>query len=417
VLHTPDEGLRGRTIPVDRPLLIGRRDTPGVDVGIDDPRVSRKHATLRPAAGQSGLDLEEHGSHNGSFVDGRRCHGGPVPVGSVLRIGDTVTVLSPLPWRRPQRRDPTVIGESARLLDALAACESVALSDLPVLLLGETGTGKEVFARAVHTASGRRGEVVTINCAAIPKDLVESYLFGHRKGSFTGAAGDRIGFFAQAQGGTLFFDEIGELVPELQSKLLRVLENREYTPVGSTTTVKTDVRVVSATNADLARDVETGTFRRDLYARVAGAVIRLPPLRQRREDIPALARHFLDGFAAQPLLPWTPSFVELLLCHRWPMNVRELRTAMQRLALETGEASELRSAHLMAVLDVASAAEPLAVTPVPSIREEVPSRDELAALLVRHRGNVSELAKHYGKDRKQIYRWLQKHNLSGDDFR
>jgi transcriptional regulator of acetoin/glycerol metabolism len=354
VLHTPDDRLRKRTIPIDEPLLLGRRDTSGVDVEIDDPRVSRTHATLRPSADGSALELDEHGSRNGTFVDRRRWQGGPVPVGSVLRIGDTIAVVSLLPWRRPRRRDPEVIGESARLLDALAECESVAAGDLAVLLLGESGTGKEGFARAVHVASARRGELVTINCAAIPKELFESHLFGHRQGAFTGAVGDHPGFFAQAEGGTLFFDEIGGLLPDLQSKLLRVLENRDYSPVGSTATLKSDVRVVSATNADLARDVETGTFRRDLYARIAGAVVRVPPLRQRREDIPALARHFLAGFAARPQ-SWTPGFVEVLLCHPWPMNLRELRTTMQRLALETREVGELRSAHLQAVLDASNA--------------------------------------------------------------
>jgi transcriptional regulator with PAS, ATPase and Fis domain len=285
----------------------------------------------------------------------------------------------------------------------------VAESDLPVLLLGETGSGKEVLAHAVHDASKRRGELVIINCAAIPKELVESYLFGHRKGSFTGAVDDRVGFFAQAKGGTLFFDEIGELLPDLQSKLLRVLENREYSAVGSTAVIKTDVRVISATNADVAHEVETGMLRRDLYARIAGAVIRLSPLRQRREDIMALARHFLDGFAPRARLPWTPGFVELLLTHPWPMNVREVRTTMQRLALASHKGSELRSADLAAVLDPLGRAEP---SPAPGPRRTVaPSRDELQRLLRQHQGNVSELAKHYGRDRKQIYRWLRKHKL------
>jgi transcriptional regulator with GAF, ATPase, and Fis domain len=404
VAHSPDAELRRReAVPLEGPMTLGRRDGAGCELSIDDGRISRRHATLRPRADGRGVEVVDHDSRNAASA--------LAGAGSVLRLGDTVFVLGALPWRSPATPPAGFVGRSARMLDVLWNCETAAGSALPVLLLGETGTGKEVVARYVHAASARPGRLVTVNCAAIPRELAEAFLFGHTRGAFTGAVGDRRGAFVEAHGGTLFLDEIGELAPDVQAKLLRVLERGELAAVGATTPTAVDVRVIAATNAELASDVESGRFRRDLYARVAGVVARLPPLRARREDIPLLARRFLDELGTRAA--FSAGFVELLLVRPWTMNVRELRTAMHRLSLAAGGAGELHASHLLAVLDDTAAA------PVAPAEDEpaIPPRSEIVALLEKHGGNVAELARHYGKHRKQVYRWLERHNLSGDDFR
>jgi DNA-binding NtrC family response regulator len=397
VAYSPDRALSGQTLTLDRPLQIGRAENAEADVRIDDGCVSRLHATVRPKADGSGVELIEHQSRNGIFVDGQRTEGGLVSRQAVLRIGDTLFVVAGSP----------------RTAQVRAQIANAAPSDIPVLLLGETGTGKDVMARQLHALSGRSGPFVTVNSAAIPKDLVESYLFGHLRGAFTGAVSDRAGFFAEASGGTLFFDEIGELHPDLQAKLLRVLENREYSPVGSARVEHTDARIVAATNIDLAREAGTGAFRRDLYGRIAGAIVRLAALRQRREEIVDLTRGFLAEHGRGDMT-WSANFTERLLCHPWPMNIRELRMTVQRLVLDRPHQLELRRSHLEAALDVVSTSDedeaPLALA-------DAPPRAELVDLLTRHRGNVSELGKHYGKDRKQVYRWLRRYRLDSADFR
>ncbi len=420
VVHSPDSAQREATIPLDGPLTIGRRGSGAVEIELDDGSVSRRHAEVRPRADRSGADVVDLASRNGVFVDRVRASAAFASVGSVVRMGDTLFIVSHAPGRVPERQPASVIGRSASLLELLWTCESYARSDLPILLLGETGTGKDVLAAAIHELSDRIGPFVTLNCAAIPRELGESLLFGHIKGAFTGATGTHRGVFAKAEGGTLFLDEVGELIPDIQAKLLRALENHEYTPVGSSTALKTDARIVCATNVDLRQAAESGSFRRDLYARMAGGVVRLPPLRHRREDIPSLARHFLGELSAEAPLAWTANFTELLVTHAWPMNARELRLTMQRLILRTRGMAELRGTDLLAVFDLvegeASAADG-ATTGDAATDGDVPAREELAALLAAHRGNVSALAKHYRRDRKQIYRWLSRRDLQLDDYR
>jgi two-component system nitrogen regulation response regulator GlnG len=231
-----------------------------------------------------------------------------------------------------------LIGRSAAMIEVYKEIGRVARTEMTVLLMGESGTGKELVARAIHANSTRsRAPFVTVNMAAIPKDLIESELYGHEKGSFTGAVERRPGKFELAAGGTLFLDEIGEMPIELQAKLLRVLQEREIDRVGGTRPLPVDVRIVAATNADLARSVEEGRFRRDLYYRLAVVPIRLPPLREREGDVVLLARHFLAKYGEQLKgrpLTLAKDAEPLLVSHPWPGNVRELQNVIQRALLK-----------------------------------------------------------------------------------
>jgi transcriptional regulator with PAS, ATPase and Fis domain len=231
-----------------------------------------------------------------------------------------------------------LIGESEVLLDVYRVVDRVAATSCTVLVTGESGTGKELVARALHEASARSdGPFVAVNCGAIPEALLESELFGHARGAFTGAHANKIGRIAQAQGGTLFLDEIGELPLSLQVKLLRVLQSREYSPVGDTRTLTADVRIVAATNVNLEAAVQTGEFREDLYYRLNVIHVHVPPLRERLEDVPVLAHHFLAKARAKTdradVTGISKAAAELLMSHQWPGNVRELENTIERAVL------------------------------------------------------------------------------------
>jgi len=250
------------------------------------------------------------------------------------------------PAGQPGGRDPGagegIFGSSAALREVLERAAQVAACDTTVLIAGETGTGKELTARAIHRRSLRRdGPLVTVNCAAIPAGLVESEVFGHEKGAFTGAMERRIGRFEQADGGTIFLDEVGDLPPDLQVKLLRVLQEGTFERVGSPRTLRTDVRVIAATNRDLASSIRAGTFRRDLYYRLSVFPIRLPTLRERREDIPSLVWHFIRSKEAgmgRRIRRVPPEAMAALEAHDWPGNVRELENVIERaLVMSEGE--------------------------------------------------------------------------------
>jgi len=236
--------------------------------------------------------------------------------------------------RRLQRQEPVrgLITDDPGMKRLLATLDRAAPSDLPVLIQGESGTGKEVIARAVHRRSPRSSfPFVAINCAAVTESIIESELFGHERGAFTGASERKLGLFEAAGRGVMFLDEVGETSPAIQAKLLRVLETKEFFRVGGTRVVRADVRVVSATNKDLREETEEGRFREDLYFRLTGVTLTLPPLRERRDDIPLLARHFLDRAASQKML--SEKAVAALQGYAWPGNVRELLMVIQRAAL------------------------------------------------------------------------------------
>ena len=406
VLASPTRTLVNRHLPVECELRFGRVQADDVDVAIDDAKMSRRHARVRPHG--SALELVDEGSSNGSFVNGERAAHKALVRSDIVRLGNTIFEVVDQPPRAAPN-DAALIGAAPAFLAAIELADRVARSATPVLVLGETGTGKDLVSRRLHARSGRDGNFVAVNCAALPAELVESALFGHRKGAFSGATADATGFYREADGGTLFLDEIGELAIAHQAKLLRALDAGEIVPVGSSRPVRVDVRVVAATNVELLAATNSGHFRPDLYARLAGAVIRMPPLRARRGDILTLAEGFLEGRRL------SSQAAERLLLHPWPRNVRELSSTMGRLALRVGADAEATRADVEAVLEPPGV--PPAATHPRGPRPGAPAREDLVATLASLRGNVSRLAEHYGKDGKQIYRWLKAYGLDPGDYR
>jgi len=289
-----------------------------------------------------------------------------------------------------------IVGESAALRSMLFMAEQVAPTDAAVLLQGETGTGKELVARAIHAKSQRRGgALVTVNCAALPPTLIESELFGHEKGAFTGAVARRIGRFELADRGTLFLDEVGELRPALQAKLLRVLQEGEFERLGSTVTRKVDVRVIAATNRDLSAAARAGTFRADLYYRLAVFPIRVPPLRERTEDIPLLTWHFIGQFRTvnrQEITRIPAATMERLVRYAWPGNVRELRNVLERaVILSPGSTLMLDDLTKECETPELAAAEPGSVPTLEEVdRAHILRVLEICAWRVRGRHNAAD---------------------------
>ena len=310
-----------------------------------------------------------------------------------------------------------MIGDSPALREVLRVVRRAGPTDATVLITGESGTGKEVVARALHAESRRKGgPFIAINCSALPGELIESELFGHLKGAFTGADRDREGLFEAAHGGTLFLDEVGDLAAPAQAKLLRVLEERQVTRLGGSRSVPVDVRVVAATNRPLERMSAEGSFREDLLYRLRVIGLHIPPLRERREDIPAIAVHFLAGFAARhgrPTRALSDAARRVLLAHDWPGNVRELRNAVER-AVVLAEGETIDAADLPPGLDTRAPLRPvdaaLADLPWAEARAralDAWERDFLAAALERHGGNVSRTAQSLGIHRQSLQKRLR----------
>ena len=324
-----------------------------------------------------------------------------------------------------------LVGGSPAMLEAYRLLEKAAGLDITVLLGGETGTGKELAARAIHYTSARQARrFVPVNCGALPAELVESELFGHAKGAFTGAATAKAGLFEEAEGGTIFLDEIGELPLAMQVKLNRALQEKELRRVGEQAPVRIDVRVIAATHRDLKAAVAGGTFREDLYYRLAVFPVRLPPLRERGEDVPLLAAHLLEKHARaarRSLAGFSAEALRRLGAHPWPGNVRELENAVERaVAVAAGplvEAGDLP-------VEVGGAAPGVeAPAPEAAARVEVPyreaveqardrsSREYLVALLAEFQGNVTRAAERAGLERESLHRLLKKHGLRSEDFK
>jgi transcriptional regulator with GAF, ATPase, and Fis domain len=332
VLAVVDGPSRGARAQVGSEIArIGTAD--GNDLVLLDRTVSRFHCELSVRGNT--IIIRDCGSTNGTLIDGVRVREAEIPPGTLVRIGGSA-------FRVELGEEPAfvevsgragfgeLVGASVEMRRVYAILERLALTDATVLVQGETGTGKDVLARSLHAASPRATHpFVAVDCGAIPEHLVESELFGHVRGAFTGATGDRMGVFEEADGGTLFLDEIGEMPVALQPKLLRAIESRSIRRVGSSTSRTVNVRIVAATNRSLSSSINEGSFREDLYYRLAVVELRLPPLRARRDDIPVLAAHFFRMFAGDHVrLP--AEFVAGLVGRGWPGNVRELKNYIER---------------------------------------------------------------------------------------
>jgi DNA-binding NtrC family response regulator len=411
VLSGPDEG---------KEAAMGATATVGADpastLALGDRLVSRRHVVVTREGGR--IVVEDIGSRNGTFVGGTRIHRAEVSVGAVLTVGETAVAIHPR-WQVREVAPSSahafgeLCGTSLAMRELFGILERVSPTTATVLIEGESGTGKELAARSIHAASARRaGPYVVFDCAAVPPNLAESELFGHKRGAFSGATADRTGAFQQAHGGTLLLDEMGELPLELQPKLLRALETGEVRAVGDDTPRKSDVRVVAATNRDLRAEAQRGRFRTDLLYRLDVVKVRLPPLRQRPEDIPLIADKLLEGKLVPGDRVEGPN-LDKLMGYGWPGNVRELRNVLTRAVALAGEAPRFAA---LAINLGPAATTPLTIgAELPGVGSPLPfkvaraqllrsfERAYLSALLERHGGNVARAAQAAGVSRQLLY--------------
>jgi two-component system, NtrC family, nitrogen regulation response regulator GlnG len=404
-----------------RPLVVGAHRSCDLILA-NDPKVSRRHAELCGEA--EGVRVRDLDSTNGVLWQGSRIHEAVVPIGASIELGATTLRLlaSPAPVLPPSERTRFggLVGRSAAMRELFAVLELASPTDATIVLQGESGTGKEVAARAVHDHSSRAsGSFVVVDCSAISEHLVESHLFGHKKGAFTGAAADRRGAFVEAHGGTLFLDELGELPLPLQAKLLRALEQRQVVPVGSDKPVDIDVRVIAATHRDLYAMVQDKSFRFDLFHRLAVVHVFIPPLREHLEDLPELVEAFYQARGVKPRNLEGPN-LEFLARYPWPGNVRELRNALERAwALSGSDGADFASLRLW----LHPAADPPALEavdtnlPFKEAKERWVERFErryLAAVFAAHDRNITRAAEHAGIQRRHFRELLIKHDLRGE---
>jgi transcriptional regulator with GAF, ATPase, and Fis domain len=417
VTRGPDAGLALEA--AGRTLTVGT--APDCDLVLTDDTVSRRHCEIELS--EAGFRVRDVGSTNGVRSAGLRVYDIGGSEATELVLGETTLGITPLEQTEDRDRVTNqafgdVLGASHRIRELFAELERFADTMLSILIEGETGTGKDVVAESIHRKSSRaEGPYVVFDCSAVAPTLIESELFGHERGAFTGATNARAGVFEQAHGGTLFLDEIGELPKDLQPKLLRALERREVKRLGSQKVESVDVRVLAATNRNLAAEVKSGAFRQDLYYRIAGARVCVPPLRERLDDIPMLVEHFVKLDAphlAHVNIP--PQVWDMFRAHRWPGNVRELRSAVQRMLVAPELALHATDQAAPELAPQPSAASP-ALAPLRIARRNAADsfeRDYLRALLQRTGGNVSRAAAIAEVSRQMVQKLMRKHDL-GDD--
>ena len=416
VTRGPDAGLSIEA--AGRLLRVGT--SPDSDLVLSDDTVSRRHCEIELT--EVGFRVRDAGSTNGVRVGPLRVYDAAFEGAVELTLGETALAITPLAETEDReqtssRRFGDLLGASRKMRQLFADLERIAPAPLSVLIEGETGTGKDVVAESIHRASPRaEGPYVVFDCSAVAPTLVESELFGHERGAFTGATSARAGVFEEADGGTLFLDEIGELPKELQPKLLRALEKREIKRLGGRAPLSVDVRVLAATNRNLAAEVARGNFRQDLYYRIAAARVSVPPLRERLDDIPLLVEHFLQLEQHTLAMNHIPAQVwEMFSAHRWPGNVRELRNAVQRLviapelSLHAQDHSDAAAAATAASEELTKAIEPLRVARRDAA--EAFERTYLDALLKRVGGNVTRAAAIAEVSRQMIQKLMRKHGI------
>lgn len=424
---------KGKELLVEKErITIGRSVI--CDLVLADKAVSGSHFEI--VANEKGVILRDLESTNGTYCGEVRIREVWLKAGTVVRVGQTQLRFDAAEGNieidlSASERFHELIGKSVRMREIFAILEKIAKSDITALIRGETGTGKELVARAIHRASRRAGEPLVVqDCGSIPKDLVESTLFGHEKGSFTGASDRHKGCFEQADGGTIFLDEIGELDIGLQPKLLRVLENREFKRVGGDKVIPVNVRVIAATNRDLRQMVNDGTFREDLYYRLSVVQVDLPPLRERVEDIPLLIQSFLEDFAARRWpgetrkLSVEPDAMVRLQSYPWPGNIREMKNTVER-------AASLADADLLTVKDLMPSSQKTPPVGLPGGQAEqfidgaLPFKEAkqrvldafeaayLKALLDKHGGNVTRSANAAGLTRYHLRELAKRYGIRG----
>ncbi len=417
-------------------IRIGARR--GNDVQLTDSKVSGLHCEIR--LDDRGYRLRDLDSTNGTFVSGLRINDVYIQPGTQIAIGGTRMKFEPLGDSVEVELSDTdrfgsMIGRSVKMRELFARLEKLAKSDATVLVTGETGAGKELVAEALHDHSPRKdGPFVVLDCGSIPPNLIESELFGHERGAFTGATSSYAGAFERAHRGTVFLDEIGELPLAMQPKLLRVLERKEVRRVGGSNTIEVDLRIVAATNRDLGVEVNRGRFREDLYYRLAVARVHVPPLRERKDDLPLLIEHILETTPGGESASIAQETIDLMMKHDWPGNVRELRNVIERavlLAESPDSEDSLRRAPASApkqepsitvtpsqtaTSSEASMTVPVDVSvPFKNAKQTVISEFEkryISRLLAQHDGNISAAARAAGIDRMSIHKMLHRLGLA-----
>jgi len=410
----------GKETPIDvDPVLVGRDAS--APVVIDDPEVSGLHLELR--ALPEGVLVKDLGSTNGTFIGPVRVREAIVSAPTEVRIGGSTLVVEPSAKKRVDvgfaDRFGSLVGTSPRMRRVFSVLEKVAPTPLSVLVLGETGTGKEGVAKALHDASPRKdGPFVVVDCGSIPETLAESLLFGHEKGSFTGATERRKGALAEAHGGTLFLDELGELPIELQPKLLRALSERQIKRVGGTAFEPIDVRVVAATRRDLGAEMNAGRFRSDLFFRIAQVRVELPPLRERAGDLAPLVEDICARVGRAEYAATVLAWIEQRFAgYDWPGNVRELVNVAQVAATLADTPEAIDDVLTLAREGGPAASTSAAGSAFAEAKKQAVSafeREYFTSLAKRCKGNVSEMARQAGMERHHVRAFLRKHGVDKD---
>lgn len=402
------------------------------DFAVPDPTVSKEHFAI--VRDEQSYLLQDLGSTNGTFLDNARIKEAYLRPGAVVRSGDIYFRFEPVyerielvPSDRPEFHG--LVGLSFRMREIFTVLEKVAPTEATILLQGETGSGKGAVSRAIHQASKRKdGPFVVFDCGAVAPTLVESELFGHERGAFTGAVQQRKGALEQAQGGTLFIDELSDLGLDLQPKLLRALEDRQFTRVGTHKEIRVDCRIIAASQKDLWGEVSAGRFREDLYFRLAVVTVPLPPLRERPEDIPMMVDRFLVDLGKEGVRGFddlTKDLQRKLIAHNWPGNIRELRNTVERIALMEGSDPFIRRPGVTQPGNDQSGPPAPGVPPPGMLAAdyELPFKDAkdnlvaafekeyLTRLLAKTGSNIAKAAREAGIDRKYLYTLLSKHGL------